>query len=136
MEITTVIDLPESVAVTLTDETMDKLYTKYYGDSPFVAWDGSRLPQTRDVWGSNSCRIGWKIEGRSLMLFSTIDNLVKGASGQAVQNMNIRFGFDETAGLKNLRRTLMKKVLIKIGGRAASDEKPRLRPLPAEMKGL
>ena len=101
MEITTILDIPEAAAGKLTDEAMDALYTKYYGGSPFVAWDASRLPQTRDVWGANSCRIGWKIEGRSLMLFSTIDNLVKGASGQAVQNMNIRFGFDETAGLRS-----------------------------------
>ena len=100
MEITTVLDLPASVSAGLTDEAVDKLYTQYYGGSPFVAWDGSRLPQSRDVWGSNSCRISWKIEGGSLMLFSVIDNLVKGASGQAVQNMNIRFGFDETAGLR------------------------------------
>lgn len=100
MEITTIIDIPESAAAQLSDEAIDALYTDFYGDSPFVAWDGARLPQTRDVWAANSCRIGWKIEGRSLMLFSTIDNLVKGASGQAVQNMNIRFGFDETAGLR------------------------------------
>ncbi|MDC7126184.1 MAG: N-acetyl-gamma-glutamyl-phosphate reductase [Spirochaetales bacterium] len=100
MEITTIIDIPEETASRLSDEALDKLYTKYYEDSSFVAWDSGRLPQTRDVWGSNSCRIGWKIEGRSLMLFSVIDNLVKGASGQAVQNMNIRFGFKETAGLR------------------------------------
>lgn len=100
MEITTILDIPESKAAELTDANMNALYEKYYSGSPFVAWDGNRLPQSRDVWGSNSCRIGWKIEGRSLMLFSVIDNLVKGASGQAVQNMNIRFGFEETAGLK------------------------------------
>jgi N-acetyl-gamma-glutamyl-phosphate reductase len=52
------------------------------------------------VWGSNRCDIGWRRGGRHLMLFSVIDNLVKGASGQAVQNMNIRFGIHETAGLR------------------------------------
>lgn len=96
MEITTIIDLPKTV----TDNDIDALYNKYYGDSLFISWDGERLPQTRDVWGSNSCRIGWKLEGKSLMLFSVIDNLVKGASGQAVQNMNIRFGFAEDSGLR------------------------------------
>jgi len=96
MEITTIVDLASAV----TDEGLDNLYTKYYGSSAFVHWDAERLPQTRDVWGSNSCRIGWKIEGKTLMLFSVIDNLVKGASGQAVQNMNIRFGFAESAGLR------------------------------------
>ncbi len=100
MEITTIIDIPEDSAAKLSDESLNRLYSDYYGDSPFISWDASRLPQTRDVWGSNSCRIGWKIEGRSLMLFSVIDNLVKGASGQAVQNMNIRFGFNETSGLR------------------------------------
>ncbi len=100
MEVTTILDLPKEAASGLNDEAMNSLYEKYYGSSPFVAWDGGRLPQSRDVWGSNSCRISWKIEGRSLMLFSVIDNLVKGASGQAVQNMNIRFGFEETEGLR------------------------------------
>jgi N-acetyl-gamma-glutamyl-phosphate reductase len=70
-----------------------------YGGRPFIRLTGSRVPQTRDVWGSNRCDIGWQREGDHLMLFSVIDNLVKGASGQAVQNMNLRFGFDEAAGL-------------------------------------
>ena len=96
MEVTTILDLPSVI----TDGDMDTLYTKYYGNSPFISWDADRLPQSRDVWGSNSCRIGWRIEGKTLMLFSVIDNLVKGASGQAVQNMNIRFGFAEDAGLQ------------------------------------
>ncbi len=57
------------------------------------------LPATAEVRGSNRCDIGWRREGEALLLFSAIDNLVKGASGQAVQNMNLRFGLDETAGL-------------------------------------
>jgi N-acetyl-gamma-glutamyl-phosphate reductase len=70
-----------------------------YGDRPFIRLTGPRVPQTRDVWGSNRCDIGWQREGDHLLVFSAIDNLVKGASGQAVQNMNLRFGFDEAAGL-------------------------------------
>jgi N-acetyl-gamma-glutamyl-phosphate reductase len=70
-----------------------------YEGRPFVRLTGSRVPQTRDTWGSNRCDIGWHREGDSLLLFSAIDNLVKGASGQAVQNMNLRFGLDEAAGL-------------------------------------
>jgi N-acetyl-gamma-glutamyl-phosphate reductase len=70
-----------------------------YDGRPFIRLTGSRLPQTRDVWGSNRCDIGWQREGDFLLLFSSIDNLVKGASGQAVQNMNLRFGLDEAAGL-------------------------------------
>ena len=75
-------------------------YGASYGGRPFISLAGSRVPQTRDVWGSNRCDIGWRREGGHLMLFSAIDNLVKGASGQAVQNMNIRFGIAETAGLR------------------------------------
>jgi len=58
-------------------------------------------PETRSVRGSNFCRIAvHKIEARNqLVLLSVIDNLVKGAAGQAVQNMNLMFGFDETTGL-------------------------------------
>jgi N-acetyl-gamma-glutamylphosphate reductase len=53
-----------------------------------------------DVWGSNRCDISWEICGNRIILFSAIDNLLKGASGQAVQNMNIRLGFKETEGLR------------------------------------
>jgi N-acetyl-gamma-glutamyl-phosphate reductase len=70
-----------------------------YGSSPCVILRGETIPQTADVRGSNRCDIGWRIEGRTLMLFSALDNLVKGASGQAVQNMNIRMGFPEASGL-------------------------------------
>ena len=76
------------------------LYQEAYAGRAFVNVWPDRVPQTRDVWGSNRCDIGWKQEGRHLLLFSVIDNLVKGASGQAVQNMNIRFGIPETAGLR------------------------------------
>jgi N-acetyl-gamma-glutamyl-phosphate reductase len=71
-----------------------------YESSPFVSLKGDQLPQTGDVWGSNRCDIGWHIEDGTILLFSVIDNLVKGASGQAVQNMNLRFGFNETTGLR------------------------------------
>ncbi len=70
-----------------------------YENAPFVHITGERIPETRHVRGSNRCDIGWHAEGRQIALFSTIDNLYKGASGQAVQNMNLRFGFDETDGL-------------------------------------
>ena len=71
-----------------------------YGDCTFVCLRGESIPQTGDVWGSNRCDIGWRLEGRHLMLFSVIDNLVKGASGQAVQNMNVCLGLPEAAGLE------------------------------------
>jgi len=77
------------------DEALDEAY----GGAAFVWLRGGEIPQTRDVWGSNRCDIGRLTDGGTLLLFSVIDNLMKGASGQAVQNMNVRFGFDETAGL-------------------------------------
>jgi len=99
MEVTTVVELtrepPESGA-----GSISQLYAEAYGGRPFVNACAGRLPQTGQVWGSNRCDIGWRKEGRHLMLFSVIDNLVKGASGQAVQNMNLRFGIPETAGLR------------------------------------
>ena len=82
------------------DERIADVYEKYYGRCPFINIRGNETPQTKDVLGSNRCDIGWKREGDSMLLFSAIDNLVKGASGQAVQNMNIRFGFNEDEGLR------------------------------------
>jgi N-acetyl-gamma-glutamyl-phosphate reductase len=74
-------------------------YRRAYGGRPFIGLRGGELPATAEVRGSNRCDIGWRREGASLMLFSAIDNLMKGASGQAVQDMNLRFGLEETAGL-------------------------------------
>jgi N-acetyl-gamma-glutamyl-phosphate reductase len=61
----------------------------------------NRLPDTLYVRGTNYCDIGFKLDARNgrLILISAIDNLVKGAAGQAVQNMNIMCGLDETTGL-------------------------------------
>lgn len=70
-----------------------------YADEPFVNLLGERIPETRHVRGTNRCDIGWHFEDSQVALFSTIDNLLKGASGQALQNMNVRFGFDEQDGL-------------------------------------
>lgn len=71
----------------------------HYADEPFVELSGDRPPETREVRGTNRVRIGWRVEGETIILMSVIDNLWKGASGQAVQNMNVRFGFSETTGL-------------------------------------
>jgi N-acetyl-gamma-glutamyl-phosphate reductase len=79
---------------------IESLYRAAYGGSPFISLQPGSLPETRDVRGSNRCAIGWHVEGDRVLLFSAIDNLVKGASGQAVQNMNVRFGFPEEAGLR------------------------------------
>jgi N-acetyl-gamma-glutamyl-phosphate reductase len=93
MEITTTVELRDG-----SSSVAEALHEAYEG-CPFVEVREDALPETRNVWGSNRCDIGWYAEGSVLFLFSVIDNLMKGASGQAVQNMNLRFGFDETAGL-------------------------------------
>jgi N-acetyl-gamma-glutamyl-phosphate reductase len=98
MAVTTVVELSREPASS-GPESVEGVFRKYYGDRPFIGLTGDTIPQTRHVCGSNRCDIGWKVEGKHLMLFSAIDNLVKGASGQAVQDMNIRFGLPETAGL-------------------------------------
>jgi N-acetyl-gamma-glutamyl-phosphate reductase len=61
-------------------------------------------PATKEVRGSNFCDIGWHIDARvgRVIALSAIDNLVKGAAGQAVQNFNIICGFDEKMGLLNV----------------------------------
>ena len=76
------------------------IYKKFYKGKPFVRIsDEGKLPQTRDVVLTNYCDIGLKVTGDTLIVISCIDNLKKGAAGQAVQNMNIMCGFEETEGL-------------------------------------
>lgn len=102
MCVTTLAPLAEGVRGAGEEELEERIQATYrqaYGGRPFVALRGRQLPQTAEVRGSNRCDIGWRREGGTLLLFSAIDNLMKGASGQAVQNMNLRFGFPETAGL-------------------------------------
>jgi N-acetyl-gamma-glutamyl-phosphate reductase len=80
------------------------IYKETYENEPFVrVLDEGLYPDTRFVRYSNYCDIGLKVfdDGR-IVLISAIDNLVKGASGQAVQNMNITLGLDETKGLEHI----------------------------------
>jgi len=72
-----------------------------YAGSPFVRLTGKDLPEIKHVAHTNFCDIGWRVHEptRQLVLISCIDNLVKGAAGQAVQNFNVAFGFDEGLGL-------------------------------------
>jgi len=83
-------------------EKISACYAKAYGNEPFVRLlDGKNLPDTKNVIGTNVIEIAWRLDSRTgrLIAMSAEDNLVKGASGQAVQSMNIRCGFPETAGL-------------------------------------
>jgi len=82
---------------------VDAAYQAFYGGERFIRLLGKGvLPETRWVKGSNYCDIGYIVDKRTgrIVVCGALDNLVKGASGQAVQNMDIVFGFDESAGLE------------------------------------
>jgi len=86
----------------LSEEKIAACYQKFYGDEPFVRLlAGKNLPDTKNVVGTNAIEIAWRLDPRTgrLVVMSAIDNLVKGAGGQAVQSMNIICGYPETAGL-------------------------------------
>ena len=76
-------------------------FRKYYAAEPFVRMSDTAIPEIKNVNYTNFIDIGFRIypENNQLIIFSAIDNLVKGAAGQAVQNMNLMFGFEETEGL-------------------------------------
>jgi N-acetyl-gamma-glutamyl-phosphate reductase len=84
------------------EEDIRQLYDSFYSDCPFVRLVDD-IPALGNVRGSNFCDIGFEIDANSnrLVVISAIDNLVKGASGQAIQNMNLMCGFRETDGLWN-----------------------------------
>jgi N-acetyl-gamma-glutamyl-phosphate reductase len=73
-----------------------------YAESPFVRLTGADLPEIKHVVHTNFCDIGWRIspDGGQLVMVTCIDNLVKGAAGQAIQNFNVAFGFPEATGLQ------------------------------------
>jgi N-acetyl-gamma-glutamyl-phosphate reductase len=86
----------------ITDQLTDiqELYEEAYADEPFVdVMPVGSLPDTRSVRGSNVCRIAVYCNEQRVIALSVIDNLVKGAAGQAVQNFNLMYGFDEKTGL-------------------------------------
>lgn len=81
--------------------TLQALYRRFYQQAPFVIVRDDGLPASKGVVGSNMCQIGILVDRRTnrVTIGSVIDNLIKGAAGQAIQNTNIMFGLDETAGL-------------------------------------
>jgi N-acetyl-gamma-glutamyl-phosphate reductase len=93
--------LSSEISVTTEAEIQD-LYEKTYADEPFVrVCPAGAFPATQHVRGSNCCDIGIKVDQRTgrVIVMSAIDNVAKGASGQAVQNMNLMNGFEETCAL-------------------------------------
>jgi N-acetyl-gamma-glutamyl-phosphate/LysW-gamma-L-alpha-aminoadipyl-6-phosphate reductase len=90
-----------TLAEPMTAEEIGDLFRRFYADAPFIRLLGPNTsPDITWVKHTNFCDIGWAVRGRRAIVFTAIDNLVKGAAGQAVQNMNLMFGLDETTGLK------------------------------------
>ncbi len=89
-----------TVTAAVTLQKVYEIYQECYNDAPFVRIRKG-LPCLHDVIGTNFCDIGFDLsdDGSSIVICGAIDNLMKGASSQAVQNMNIACGFDETMGL-------------------------------------
>lgn len=83
------------------EEKIYNLFENFCKDLPFVKFTGTEIPQLKDAVGTNMCFIGFSFDTRTgtLKIFSVLDNLLKGAAGQAVQNMNIMMDFDEKEGL-------------------------------------
>jgi N-acetyl-gamma-glutamyl-phosphate reductase len=84
------------------EENFQALYEKRYANEPFVdVMPAGSMPDTRSVRASNTCRIALHRpqNGDTLVVLSVIDNLTKGAAGQAVQNMNLMFGLNECTSL-------------------------------------
>ena len=82
----------------LTEERLHSVFADFYRDSFFIRMvQGS--PDINWVKTTNFCDLGFAVRGRQAVIFSALDNLVKGAAGQAVQNMNLMFGLDEKTGL-------------------------------------
>lgn len=84
------------------DAKIQEIFEEYYRAEPFVdVMPAGSHPETRSVKGANHCRIAvhYLPSSKKYVVLSVIDNLVKGAAGQAIQNMNLMFGLDETAGL-------------------------------------
>ncbi|HJO95809.1 MAG TPA: N-acetyl-gamma-glutamyl-phosphate reductase [Victivallales bacterium] len=86
----------------INEKDINRVLNNCYKDKPFVrVLENNKLSDTKNVTGTNVCEIGFVLDQRTnkLILTSAIDNLTKGAAGQAVQCMNIKFGIDETTGL-------------------------------------
>ena len=85
----------------ITEQDIVSVYSKAYDHAPFVNIKTTdNIPTTQNVVGSNFCQLTiQKISDNQVVVFSAIDNLIKGAAGNAIQNMNIMFGLDQSTGL-------------------------------------
>jgi N-acetyl-gamma-glutamyl-phosphate reductase len=85
----------------VTESQVADAFKAAYGDEPFVRLTGDALPEIKHVAWTNFCDIGWRLDAASgrIVLVAVLDNLVKGAAGQALQNFNVACGFDERTAL-------------------------------------
>ena len=74
-------------------------FGKHYAGEPFIRLRGETFARTKDVSHTNFCDISWTVTEEYVIVAATIDNLVKGAAGAAVESMNIMFGHERTEGL-------------------------------------
>ena len=82
------------------EDALNDIYQRAYGTAPFIRLTGPALPEIKHVTHTNFCDVGWRVDGSGrAVIVSVIDNLLKGASGQAVQNLNVMLGIDERTGL-------------------------------------
>lgn len=91
-----------SMNSTVSEQEIQQLYEQTYSEEPFIrVCPPETFPATQYVRGSNCCDIGIKVDSRTgrIIVLTAIDNIAKGASGQAVQNMNLMNGFAETSAL-------------------------------------
>jgi len=92
----------DAAGATKLGEKISATYQTAYANEPFVRLlEGNALPDTKNVVGTNVCEIAWRLDPRTgrLIVMSAEDNIVKGASGQAVQSLNLICGWPETVGL-------------------------------------
>jgi N-acetyl-gamma-glutamyl-phosphate reductase len=92
-----------NLKVRMSEKDLYELYLERFSEEPFVrVLEPGSFPSTSQVRGSNFCDIGFKVKEKRAVIITAIDNLIKGASGQAVQNLNIMMGWPETTGLTSL----------------------------------
>lgn len=91
-----------TLAAPQTPESIEKLYREFFAGKPLVRiWSAGKLPELQHVTNTNFCDIGFALDaaGKRLIVVSCLDNLGKGAAGQAIQNLNLMLGVEEQSGL-------------------------------------
>jgi N-acetyl-gamma-glutamyl-phosphate reductase len=86
----------------VTAERIADVFEAAYRNEPFVRLTGEALPEIKHVAWTNFCDLGWRLDAatRRLVIVTCLDNLVKGAAGQALQNFNVAYGLDERTALR------------------------------------